>query len=105
MVTIRLGGEARVQDADALEATLLRLTARRVPLVLLDLGELRFISTLAMRVLVDFWRSASRAGTQVRFAPAFQPEVRGALDRPDLVNLFGVWQGEPAVSANPSNGG
>jgi hypothetical protein len=46
-----------------------------------------------MGILVEYWRGAGLAGTQVRFAPRFQPAVREALDRPGLVELFGVWQG------------
>jgi anti-anti-sigma factor len=56
--------------------------------VTLDLSELRFISSLAMGVLVTFRRSVVRTGGRVRLAEGFQPAVKEALTRAGLLDLF-----------------
>jgi hypothetical protein len=58
--------------------------------VTFDLSELRFISSLAMGVLVVYRRAAVHAGTRVCLAAGLHPEVREALDRAGLLDLFEV---------------
>jgi anti-anti-sigma factor len=91
---VRLRGEAGVAEAGALEASLLRLVARRPARVTFDLSELLFLSSLAMGVLTAFRRGVVRAGGEVRLAPALQPRVCEALDRAGLMGVF-----EPAGGA------
>src|SRR5262249_6373893 len=87
-VVARLRGEAGVPEAAALEASLLRLAARRPACVRFDLSELAFISSLAMGALVSYRRGAVRAGTRVCLSPELRPAVREALERAGLMELF-----------------
>jgi anti-anti-sigma regulatory factor len=76
---LRLLGEA---------ASLLRLVARRPPQMTFDLSRLRFVSSLAMGVLMTYCRAAIRAGARICLGPGVQPMVREALTRADLPGLF-----------------
>jgi anti-anti-sigma factor len=57
---------------------------------MLDLSELRFISSLAMGVLVTFRRGVVRSGGRVRIGEQLQPAVREALSRAGIFDLFEV---------------
>jgi anti-anti-sigma factor len=87
---VRLRGEAGAEESSALQASLLRLVARRPACVTIDLSELVFISSLAIGVLVTYRRGSVRAGTRVCLAAEFHPAVREALDRVALMSLFEV---------------
>jgi anti-anti-sigma factor len=91
-VVVQLRGEAGVREAGALTAALLPLVARRPPCVTFDLGELQFISSLAMGVLVTYRRAAVRTGTRVCLLADLRPAVREALDRAELPGLFEITQ-------------
>jgi anti-anti-sigma regulatory factor len=67
---------------------LLGLSALRPPLVTLDLGELSFVSSLALGVMLAFRRGIVRAGGSVCLAPTLQDPVRAALERTELLALF-----------------
>jgi anti-anti-sigma factor len=86
-VVVRLQGEAGYLDVQPLNAALLPLHARRPALVTFDLGELHFISSLVLGVLVSFRRSAVRAGGRVRLT-SLRPEVREAIVRTGLGTLL-----------------
>jgi anti-anti-sigma regulatory factor len=92
-VVVRVRGEAGVAGARALEAALTRLIVWRPPSVTFEFAELRLLSSLAMRALVDFHRAAVRAGCRVGLAPDLHPAVRAALDRAGLMSLFTVVDG------------
>jgi len=85
---IRVKGEARVECAGALLDGLLAPAARRPAVVILDLSELRSISSLAMGVLVTYRRGVVRAGGRVHLAGGLQPAVNEALARAELLDLF-----------------
>jgi anti-anti-sigma factor len=85
---VRLRGAAGVPEAMTLQASVLRLAARRPACVTFDLSELVFISSLALGVLVAYRRGAVRAGARVCLAPDPHPAVREALDRAGLIGLF-----------------
>jgi anti-anti-sigma factor len=87
-VIVHVKGEATVVAASTLDACLLPLTARRPRLVTFDLSELRCLSALAMGVLMRYRRAVVRAGGRVRLALTLQPQVREALGRAELLELF-----------------
>jgi anti-anti-sigma factor len=96
---IQIKGEARADSAGALLNGLLSPAARRSPIVILDLSELRSISCLALGVLRNYCRGVVRNGGRVRLGQYLQPEVKEALKQADLVDLF-----EPAAEArDPPN--
>jgi anti-anti-sigma factor len=109
-VVVRLRGVAGVLEAGALEASLLRLAARRPARVTFDLSRLEFISSLAMGSLVTFRRAAARAGGRVCLAPDLRPMVREAFTRADLLGLFEAADGAkpcppPAPAAESARNG
>jgi anti-anti-sigma factor len=87
-VVIHLKGEANFDEADALAGSLMAPATRREACVNLDLTELKSISCLAMRVLVDYRRGVVRTGGRVRLAGALQPAVHEAFARARLFELF-----------------
>jgi anti-anti-sigma factor len=96
-LVIQIAGEAGVAQAGALAAALLRLSARRAPLVTLDLSRLSFLSSLALGALVSYRRGVVRAGGRVRLAAAVQGPVRESLERAELLTLFGPPEGGEAA--------
>jgi len=88
-VIVRIGGEAGVDQTRELATALLGLSARRPVLVTLDLGGLRFISSLAMGILVAFRRGVVRATGRVHLMANLHDSVCEALARADLLDLFG----------------
>jgi anti-anti-sigma factor len=102
-IVVRLRGEAGVTEAGVLETSLSRVHVRRPARVIFDLRELRFLSSLAMAVLVSYLRAAVRAGVRVCLATALHPAVREALDRAKLMDLFEiVSSAEPSAGPGPS---
>jgi len=85
---VRVKGEATIQCAGALLDGLLAATAQRPAVVIIDLAELRFISSLAMGVLVTFRRGVLRWGGRVCLAPKIHPAVHEALALAELLDLF-----------------
>jgi anti-anti-sigma factor len=87
-LVIRVTGVAGVKQSGALLSGLLAASARRPAVATLDLSELRFLSSLAMGVLVAYRRGVARAGGRVRLAAGLQPAVKEALTRAELLDLF-----------------
>jgi anti-anti-sigma factor len=98
-VEVRLRGQAGVLEADALDAVLRPLAARRPAWVVFELSKLESLSSLAMGVLVAYRRAAVRAGARVGLAADLQPGVREALDRAGVRSLFeDVGPAKPGVA-------
>jgi anti-anti-sigma factor len=87
-VIIHISGVAGVNQSGALLSGLLAASACRPSVVTLDLSDLRFLSSIAMGVLMTYRRGVVRAGGRVRLAELLQPEVREALARVGLCDLF-----------------
>jgi anti-anti-sigma regulatory factor len=100
-VVVRLRGEAGATEAHALEASLLRLIARRPAGVTFDLSELVGISSLALGVLEAFRHANVRAGARVCLAADLHPAVRAALNRAEMTSLFEA-VGRPGPSTGPT---
>ena len=65
---VAIHGEASFDQAEVLSAQLLRIPLDGYSLVVLDLAELTFLSSLAMGALVEYRRGLRRRGTEVRLA-------------------------------------
>ena len=98
-VVVRLEGEARVSEVGRLQMPFLRLVARRVPLVVLDLTDLTLVSSLALVALVGLRRDLGRFGGRVRIAGA-RSAVAEVLESTRLCTLFASYATiEEAVAA------
>ena len=99
---VAIQGEASFDQAEVMSARLLRIPLDGCSLVVLDLAELSFLSSLAMGALVEYRRGVGRRGVEVRLAnvPA---QVWLALELAGLRKLFGAIDLEepprPAASA------
>jgi anti-anti-sigma factor len=86
-LTGALRAEAGFDQAEVISAQLLRIPLEAYSLVVFDLAELTFISSLAMGALVAYRRGLGRRGVEVRLAnvPA---RVWLALESAGLGTLF-----------------
>jgi anti-anti-sigma factor len=87
-MVIRVKGEATVTSSGSLLNGLLAPAARRSAEITLDLSELRFVSSMAMGVLVAFRRGVVRSGGRVCLAETLQPAVREALTQAGVLEIF-----------------
>ena len=67
-LTVALRGEASFDQAEVISGQLLRIPLDRYSLVVFDLAELTFLSSLAMGALIEFRRGVGRRGVEVRLA-------------------------------------
>jgi anti-anti-sigma factor len=84
---VAIQGEAGFEQAEVLSAELLRIPLDGYSLVVLDLAELTFLSSLAMGALVEYRRGLRRRGIEVRLANV-QAQVWLALESAGLLPLF-----------------
>ena len=84
---VAIQGEASFEQAEFLSAQLLRIPLEAYSLVVLNLAELTFLSSLAMGVLLEYRRGLCRRGVEIRLAnvPA---QVWLALELAGLRKLF-----------------
>src|SRR5262249_50661183 len=100
-LVVHVAGEAGIAQVNDLTAALLRLSARRAPLVTLDLSRLNLLSILALGALVAFGRGVVRAGGRVRLAACLPERVRDSLERTGAIALFDLADAIEAPSAAP----
>jgi anti-anti-sigma factor len=84
---VAIGGEASFEQAEFIDAQLLRISPEAYSLVVLNLAELTFLSSLAIGALVAFRRGLLRRGVEVRLANV-QAQVWLALESAGLGKLF-----------------
>jgi anti-anti-sigma factor len=84
---VAIKGEAGFDQAEVISAELLRIPPEAYALVVLDLAELTFLSSLAMGALIEYRRGLGRRGVEVRLANV-QPQVWLALESAGLGKLF-----------------
>jgi len=100
-VVLQIKGEARM-DLSALERQTLRLAARKPALLILDLSELDFMSSLAMGSLVALRRGITTHGGTVKIAGP-KTFVLESLRHANLHTLFTIVPTmEEALAANPA---
>jgi anti-anti-sigma factor len=86
-VVVRLAGEAPVVEVAPLQLSFARLVVRRVPVVVLDLSELTYISSLALGAVLALRRDLGRFGGRIAIAGA-RSRVYGVLETTRLHTLF-----------------
>ena len=84
---VAIGGEASFDQAEVMSAQLLRIPLGAYSLVVLDLAELTFLSSLAMGALVEYRRGLCRRGIELRLANV-QAHVWLSLESAGLGKLF-----------------
>jgi anti-anti-sigma factor len=86
-LSVAIKGEASFDQAEVISAALQWIPLDAYSLVVLDLAELTFISSLVMGALIDYRRGLGRRGVEVRLANVQAP-VWTALELAGLWNLF-----------------
>ena len=84
---VAIQGEASFEQAEFLSGQLLRMPLGAESLVVLNLAELTFLSSLAMGALLEYRRGLSRRGVEIRLANV-QAQVWMALESAGLGKLF-----------------
>jgi anti-anti-sigma factor len=99
---VALKGEGSFDQAEVISAQLLRVPLEAYSLVVLNLAELTFLSSLAMGALVGYRRGLGRRGVELRLANV-TAQVWLALESAGLGKLFELIELEeparPAASA------
>ena len=90
---VAIKGEASFNQAEIISAELLRVPLDGYSLIVLDLAELTFLSSLAMGALVEYRRGLWRRGIEVRLAN-LQAQVWLALESAGLSRLFETMDSE-----------
>ena len=93
-LTVAIQGEASFDQAEVIAAQLLRVPLDGSSLVVLDLAELTFISSRAIRALFEFGLALRQRGVEVRHANV-QAHVWLALEAAGLGKLFEPMDLEP----------
>jgi anti-anti-sigma factor len=86
-LSVAIRGEAGFDQAEVISAQLLRIPLGAYSMVVFDLAELTFLSSLAMGALVEYRRGLRRRGVEVRLANVQAP-VWLALEVAGLWELF-----------------
>ena len=86
-LVVAIKGDASFDQAELVSIQLLQIPLEAYSLVVLDLAELTFLSSLAMGALVEYRRGLGRRGIEVRIANA-QAQVWLALESAGLGKLF-----------------
>jgi anti-anti-sigma factor len=84
---VAIKGDTSFEQAEFISRELLRIPLDGYSLVVLDLAELTFISSLAMRSLLEYRRDLGRRGVEVRLANVQEP-VWMTLELAGLWKLF-----------------
>ena len=87
LLRVAIRGEASFDQAEVISAQLLRVPLDGAWLVVLDLAELTFLSSLAVGALVSYRRDVGWRGVEVRLANVQAP-VWLALELAGLGKLF-----------------
>ena len=104
-LVVSVAGEASFKQAEVISATLLRIPLEKYALVVLDLSGLSFISSLAMRALVEYRRGLRWRGIEIRLANV-QPDVWFAIGSAGLWEVFETMELDlPAPSTSLANHG
>ncbi len=88
-VLLKVAGPASTDQLRDLQIMVNKTVARRVKLVVVDLSELTFISSLAMGLFVSLRRDLGRWGGQTRLA-AVPPLIHQAFDLARLTQILPI---------------
>jgi len=87
-VTVALAGEAHF-DFAASDEHIQKVLAHKPKKVLVDAGELTFISSVGMCFLINLRRAVREAGGNVKLR-GLQPRVRKVMEQAQVIGLFEV---------------
>jgi anti-sigma B factor antagonist len=89
-MVLKVAGSASMGEADRLREKLIELAAERAPLVILDLSEMDFISSLGLGAIITGHLKMRHHRGQIRLVNP-TPAVRELLETTRLTTLFAVY--------------
>lgn len=101
-LVLRFAGHAGVGELQTVEVALMKASAARPALTVLDLADLQSISSITMGAIISYHRGVKRHGGRVHLATV-QPMVRGALEHaglPAILPMFGSV--DEAIAGGPA---
>jgi len=99
---VRIKGDANVANVDEMERQLRPVAAIREPLVVFDLSELSFVSSLGISVLLNLQRGIRARGGVVRFAAPRQV-IREVFKRCRLDAVLELYSSVDEAIADPQD--
>ena len=87
---VAVGGAVDMQDAERLRAALEELTGREVPIIILDLSEMNFISSMGLGAIITAHLKTRHYQGSLRLANP-QPAVHQLLETTRLTKLFNIY--------------
>jgi anti-anti-sigma factor len=88
-IVVTIKGDAGMAFIGQLQQELSRVCEAKPELVVLDMGELAFISSMGMGTLVNFKKGVEKCGGTVKIA-ALQPMLAEAFRRARLTEMFEI---------------
>lgn len=87
---IKVSGSVSMSEAESLRESLETLAAERVALIVLDLSEMNFISSLGLGAIISGYLKCRHHHGQIKLVRPTAP-VRELLETTRLSKLFGVY--------------
>ncbi|HUT60162.1 MAG TPA: STAS domain-containing protein [Phycisphaerae bacterium] len=87
---IRISGSAGMDEAETIRIQLEELTAKHVPVIVLDLSDMDFISSLGLGAIIAGHLKTRHYQGEIRLANP-QPAVRKLLETTRLTKLFPLY--------------
>jgi anti-sigma B factor antagonist len=87
---VRIRGTAGTEEAPDLQEKLEELTFQRVPVIVLDLGAMDFISSMGLGAIIAGHLRARKYQGEIRLASP-SPAVAQLLETTRLTQLFGIY--------------
>ncbi len=88
---VHVSGSVSVPDAERLGEQLGALAAERTPIIVLDLAEMDFISSLGLGAIISAHLKCRHHQGQIRLVSPIQP-VRDILETTRLTKIFPIYQ-------------
>jgi len=95
---VQVHGSASMVEAETLRVKLEKLAARRVPLIVLDLRDMDFISSAGLGAIISAHLKTCHHQGQIRLVDP-QPAVRELLETTRLTKLFPIYPSVEAATA------
>ena len=90
MAVVGIHGSAGMDEADTIRIQLEELTAKHVPLIILDLSDMDFISSLGLGAIIAGHLKTRHYEGEIRLVNP-QPAVRRLLETTRLTKLFPLY--------------
>lgn len=100
LAVVKVSGSVAMAEAELLREYLERLAAERVPVIVLDLSEMDFISSLGLGAIISGHLKCRHHNGRIKLAGPTRP-VCELLETTRLNKLFGIYESVEQASARP----